>query len=62
MRYESSDGKVGEGYSTDVSIININLTLDEIIQIIKCGRQVIWMPYFDEYLIKKILWHNFRRL
>ena len=38
--------KGGGGYGAGVSLRNINLTLNEIINVIKCGRPGTGMPYF----------------
>ena len=36
----------GGGYGAGVSLRNMDLTLDEIINVIKCGRPGTGMPYF----------------
>ena len=46
MGCHSWHGKGGGGYGAGVSLRNINLTLDEIINVIKCGRPGTGMPYF----------------
>ena len=44
----------GKGGGIGLSIIKkINLTLDEIINVIKCGRPGTGMPYFLKKPIKK---------
>ena len=46
MGCHSWHGKGGGGYGAGVSLRNMNLTLDEIINVIKCGRPGTGMPYF----------------
>ena len=46
MGCHSWHGKGGSGYGAGVSLRNINLTLNEIIYVIKCGRPGTGMPYF----------------
>ena len=46
MGCHSWHGKGGGGYGAGVSLRNINLTLTEIINVIKCGRPGTGMPYF----------------
>ena len=46
MGCHSWHGKGGGGYGAGVSLRNINLTLNEIINVIKCGRPGTGMPYF----------------
>ena len=46
MGCHSWHGKGGGGYGAGVSLRNMNLTLDEIVNIIKCGRPGTGMPYF----------------
>ena len=42
----SANGYGGGGYGAGVSLRNTNLTLNEIINVIKCGRPGTGMPYF----------------
>ena len=53
MGCHSWHGKGGGGYGAGVSLRNINLTLTEIINVIKCGRPGTGMPYFSRKPIKK---------
>ena len=46
MGCHSWHGKGGGGYGAGVSLRNMDLTLDEIINVIKCGRPGTGMPYF----------------
>ena len=46
MGCHSWHGKGGGGYGAGVSLRNSNLTLNEIINVIKCGRPGTGMPYF----------------
>ena len=46
MGCHSWHGKGGGGYGAGVSLRNTNLTLNEIINVIKCGRPGTGMPYF----------------
>ena len=46
MGCHSWHGKGGGGYGAGVSLRNMNLTLNEIINVIKCGRPGTGMPYF----------------
>ena len=46
MGCHSWHGKGGGGYGAGVSLRNANLTLNEIINVIKCGRPGTGMPYF----------------
>ena len=46
MGCHSWHGKGGGGYGDGVSLRNMNLTLDEIINVIKCGRPGTGMPFF----------------
>ena len=46
MGCHSWHGKGGGGYGAGVSLRNMNLTLDEIKNVIKCGRPGTGMPYF----------------
>ena len=53
MGCHSWHGKGGGGYGAGVSLRDINLTLNEIINVIKCGRPGTGMPYFLKKPIKK---------
>ena len=46
MGCHSWHGKGGGGYGAGVSLRNMDLTLNEIINVIKCGRPGTGMPYF----------------
>ena len=46
MGCHSWHGKGGGGYGAGVSLRNMNLSLDEIINVVKCGRPGTGMPYF----------------
>ena len=46
MGCHSWHGKGGGGYGAGVSLRNMDLTLDEIKNVIKCGRPGTGMPYF----------------
>ncbi len=46
MGCHSWHGKGGGGYGAGVSLRNMDLTLDEIINVVKCGRPGTGMPYF----------------
>ena len=46
MGCHSWHGKGGGGYGAGVSLRKMNLTLDEIKNVIKCGRPGTGMPYF----------------
>ena len=46
MGCHSWHGKGGGGYGAGVSLRNMNLTLNEIVNVIKCGRPGTGMPYF----------------
>ncbi len=46
MGCHSWHGKGGGGYGAGVSLRDMNLTLDEIKNVIKCGRPGTGMPYF----------------
>ena len=46
-------GKGGGGYGAGVSLRDINLTLNEIINVIKCGRPGTGMPYFSKKAYKE---------
>ncbi len=46
MGCHSWHGKGGGGYGAGVSLRNMNLTIDEIKNVIKCGRPGTGMPYF----------------
>ncbi len=46
MGCHSWHGKGGGGYGAGVSLRDMKLTLDEIINVIKCGRPGTGMPYF----------------
>ena len=46
MGCHSWHGKGGGGYGAGVSLRNMNLTLNEIKNVIKCGRPGTGMPYF----------------
>ena len=46
MGCHSWHGKGGGGYGAGVSLRKMNLTLDEIINVVKCGRPGTGMPYF----------------
>ena len=46
MGCHSWHGKGGGGYGAGVSLRNMSLSLDEIINVVKCGRPGTGMPYF----------------
>ena len=46
MGCHSWHGKGGGGYGAGVSLRDMDLTLDEIINVVKCGRPGTGMPYF----------------
>ena len=46
MGCHSWHGKGGGGYGAGVSLRNMDLNLDEIINVVKCGRPGTGMPYF----------------
>ena len=46
MGCHSWHGKGGGGYGAGVSLRNSSLTLNEIVNVIKCGRPGTGMPYF----------------
>ena len=46
MGCHSWHGKGGGGYGAGVSLRDMDLTLDDIINVIKCGRPGTGMPYF----------------
>ena len=46
MGCHSWHGKGGGGYGAGVSLRDMNLTIDEIKNVIKCGRPGTGMPYF----------------
>ena len=54
MGCHSWHGKGGGGYGAGVSLRNMNLTLDEIVNIVKCGRPGTGMPYFLRKAYKEV--------
>ena len=54
MGCHSWHGNGGGGYGAGVSLRNMNLTLDEIVNIVKCGRPGTGMPYFLRKAYKEV--------
>ena len=53
MGCHSWHGKGGGGYGAGVSLRNMDLELDEIVNVIKCGRPGTGMPYFFKKAYKE---------
>ena len=58
MGCHSWHGKGGGGYGAGVSLRNIDLTLNEIINVIKYGRPGTGMPYFLKKAYKEEKCYN----